>query len=225
VFGFLSFGGLEGAASLEGISVTLILVLIVVIFAKVIGGSAPSDQGFTLSVFAPASGISLSAIAVASTRTPSPNCTGWRGRVRGRVVARPRSSGRSGRSSGSAGRARTRCRCRPVGIRGPVRSGRSSTGSSWMRARRRASSGGGTCTRDRDRSDADVYITAAMQGAGRVDPVKGHGGRRPAPWNAPGRVTTGRSADVFPNDGTPHASLSDLRSAIGPAQMGFRRAG
>jgi amino acid transporter len=52
--------------SLEGISVTLILVLIVVIFAKVIGGSAPSDQGFTLSVFSPASGISLSAIAVAS---------------------------------------------------------------------------------------------------------------------------------------------------------------
>src|SRR6478735_8574813 len=52
--------------SLEGISVTLILVLIVVIFAKVIGGSAPSEQGFTLSVFSPASGISLSAIAVAS---------------------------------------------------------------------------------------------------------------------------------------------------------------
>jgi amino acid transporter len=52
--------------SLEGISVTLILVLMVVIFAKVIGGSAPSDQGFTLSVFSPASGISLSAIAVAS---------------------------------------------------------------------------------------------------------------------------------------------------------------
>jgi amino acid transporter len=38
----------------------------VVIFAKVIGGSAPSDQGLTLSVFSPASGISLSAIAVAS---------------------------------------------------------------------------------------------------------------------------------------------------------------
>jgi amino acid transporter len=52
--------------SLEGISVALILVLIVVIFAKVIGGSAPSDQGFTLSVFSPASGISLSTIAVAS---------------------------------------------------------------------------------------------------------------------------------------------------------------
>jgi len=41
-------------------------VLMVVIFAKVIGGSAPSDQGFTLSVFSPAGGISLSTIAVAS---------------------------------------------------------------------------------------------------------------------------------------------------------------
>src|SRR3954465_1054859 len=51
---------------LEGISLTLILILMVVIFAKVIGGSAPSDQSFTLSVFAPASGISFSTVAVAA---------------------------------------------------------------------------------------------------------------------------------------------------------------
>ena len=48
----LAFGDIRVATrsllGLEGISVTLILVLIVVIFAKVIGGSAPNDQDFTL---------------------------------------------------------------------------------------------------------------------------------------------------------------------------------
>src|SRR4051812_31289572 len=66
----LAFGDIRVATrsllGMEGISVLLIIVLMVVIFAKVIGGSAPSDQGFTLSVFSPASGISLSAVAVAS---------------------------------------------------------------------------------------------------------------------------------------------------------------
>src|SRR3954466_9323009 len=52
--------------SLEGISVALILVLMVVIFAKVIGGSAPSDQNFSLNVFTPAGGISFSTVAVAA---------------------------------------------------------------------------------------------------------------------------------------------------------------
>src|SRR4051812_27216674 len=52
--------------SFEGISVALIVILIVVIFAKVIGGSAPNGQGFTLSPFVPASGTPVGAIAFAS---------------------------------------------------------------------------------------------------------------------------------------------------------------
>ena len=66
----LAFGDIRVATrsllGMEGISVLLILILMVVIFAKVIGGSAPSDQSFTLSVFAPASGISFSTVAVAA---------------------------------------------------------------------------------------------------------------------------------------------------------------
>ena len=66
----LAFGDIRVATrsllGMEGISVTLILVLMVVIFAKVIGGSAPSDQGFTLDVFSPAGGISFSTVAVAA---------------------------------------------------------------------------------------------------------------------------------------------------------------
>src|SRR4051812_15795841 len=66
----LAFGDIRVATrsllGMEGISVTLILVLMVVIFVKVVGGSAPSDQGFTLSVFTPESGISFSTVAVAS---------------------------------------------------------------------------------------------------------------------------------------------------------------
>src|SRR3954470_11438341 len=53
----LAFGDIRVATrsllGMEGISVTLILVLMVVIFAKVIGGSAPSHQDFTLDVFSP----------------------------------------------------------------------------------------------------------------------------------------------------------------------------
>jgi amino acid transporter len=66
----LAFGDIRVATrsllGMEGISVTLILVLMVVIFAKVIGGSAPSHQNFTLSVFSPAGGISFSTVAVAA---------------------------------------------------------------------------------------------------------------------------------------------------------------
>jgi amino acid transporter len=51
---------------IEGISVLLILVLMVVIFAKVIGGSAPSDQDFTLEVFSPPAGIPFSTVAIAA---------------------------------------------------------------------------------------------------------------------------------------------------------------
>jgi amino acid transporter len=52
--------------SFEGISVALIVVLIAVIFARVIGGSAPNGQGFTLQPFVPASGTEIGAIAFAS---------------------------------------------------------------------------------------------------------------------------------------------------------------
>ena len=52
--------------SFEGLSVTLILILIVVIFWKVIGGSAPNGQGFTLEPFVPAAGTPVGAVAFAS---------------------------------------------------------------------------------------------------------------------------------------------------------------
>src|ERR671921_417205 len=67
---FLAYGDVRVATrallSFEGISVTLILILIVVIFWKVIGGSAPNGQGFTLSPFVPASGTAVGAVAFAS---------------------------------------------------------------------------------------------------------------------------------------------------------------
>ncbi len=57
---FLAYGDVKMATrallSFEGISVTLIIVLIVVIFWKVIGGTAPNGQSFTLKPFVPASG-------------------------------------------------------------------------------------------------------------------------------------------------------------------------
>src|SRR5690348_10504999 len=66
----LAYGDVKMATpallSFEGISVTLILVLIVIIFWKVIGGSAPSGQSFSLKPFVPASGVTVGAIAFAS---------------------------------------------------------------------------------------------------------------------------------------------------------------
>jgi amino acid transporter len=52
--------------SFEGISVALIVILVAVIFVRVIGGSAPNGQGFTLQPFVPASGTEIGAIAFAS---------------------------------------------------------------------------------------------------------------------------------------------------------------
>jgi amino acid transporter len=52
--------------SFEGITVSLIVILIVVIFWKVIGGDAPSGQDFTLKPFVPAEGTTIGAIAFAS---------------------------------------------------------------------------------------------------------------------------------------------------------------
>ncbi len=67
---FLAYGDVKIATrallSFEGISVTLIVILVVVIFWKVIGHTAPNHQGFTLKPFIPASGTTVGAVAFAS---------------------------------------------------------------------------------------------------------------------------------------------------------------
>jgi amino acid transporter len=67
---FLAYGDVKVATrallSFEGISITLIVILVVIIFVKVIGGSAPNGQDFTLKPFVPASGTAIGAIAFAS---------------------------------------------------------------------------------------------------------------------------------------------------------------
>lgn len=52
--------------SVEGISVLLIVILVVVIFSQVIGGTAPNGQEFTLEPFVPAADITIGAVAFAS---------------------------------------------------------------------------------------------------------------------------------------------------------------
>jgi amino acid transporter len=52
--------------TIEGISVTLILILVIVIFAKLIGGSAPGNQGFTADIFKVPSGTSFDTVATAA---------------------------------------------------------------------------------------------------------------------------------------------------------------
>jgi amino acid transporter len=68
--GIFAFGDIRVATrsllGIEGISVTLILILMAVIFAKVLGGSAPNDQDFTLDVFSPPGGIPFSTVAIAA---------------------------------------------------------------------------------------------------------------------------------------------------------------
>jgi amino acid transporter len=56
----------RGLLSLEFLSVTLVAILIVIIYAKVIGGSAPNGQDFTLKPFVPSSGTTIGAVAFAS---------------------------------------------------------------------------------------------------------------------------------------------------------------
>ncbi len=66
----LAFGDIRVATrsllGLEGLSVLLILVLMVVIFAKVFGGTAPGGQEATADVFSPPGGIPFSTIAIAA---------------------------------------------------------------------------------------------------------------------------------------------------------------
>lgn len=52
--------------AIEVISITLVVILCVVIFARVLNGSAPHEQKFTFSPFLPGGGINFSAIMAAS---------------------------------------------------------------------------------------------------------------------------------------------------------------
>lgn len=67
---FLAFGDIRVATrsllGIEGISVLLIVVLMIVIFARVLGGSAPDGQEATLDVFSPPGGIPFSTVAIAA---------------------------------------------------------------------------------------------------------------------------------------------------------------
>jgi amino acid transporter len=50
--------------SIEGLTVALIIVVAVVVLIKVIGGSTPANQDFTLSVFNPPSGVGTKALSI-----------------------------------------------------------------------------------------------------------------------------------------------------------------
>ena len=52
--------------SMEGLTVALILVLVVVIFTRIFGGGAPGDQEFTLSAFALPSGVDFGRVGLAT---------------------------------------------------------------------------------------------------------------------------------------------------------------
>lgn len=66
----LAFGDIRVATrsllGIEGLSVLLILILMVVIFVKVLGGSAPDGQEATLDVFSPPGDIPFSTVAIAA---------------------------------------------------------------------------------------------------------------------------------------------------------------
>jgi amino acid transporter len=57
---------MRGLLTAEGISVTLILVLVVIIFVKLLAGSAPAHQGFTANIFKVPSGTSVGTVATAA---------------------------------------------------------------------------------------------------------------------------------------------------------------
>ena len=67
---FFAYGDIRVATrsllGLEGISVLLIVVLIVIIFVKLIAGTAPQDQGITADIFKVPSGTSLDTVATAA---------------------------------------------------------------------------------------------------------------------------------------------------------------
>ena len=51
---------------MEGLTVTLIVIVVVVIFARVLADSAPGGQSFTLSPFTLPSGVGLSTVALSA---------------------------------------------------------------------------------------------------------------------------------------------------------------
>jgi amino acid transporter len=67
---FVAYGDVRVATrallSMEGLTVALIVVVVVVIFARVFAGTAPSGQSFTLSPFTPPSGVGLGTVALAA---------------------------------------------------------------------------------------------------------------------------------------------------------------
>jgi amino acid transporter len=67
---FIAYGDVKVATrallTMEGLTVTLIVIVVVVIFARVFAGTAPSDQSFTLSPFTPPSGVGLGTVALAA---------------------------------------------------------------------------------------------------------------------------------------------------------------
>jgi amino acid transporter len=70
LLGFFAYNDIRavtrGLLSMEFISVALVTILIIVIYVKVIGGTAPNGQDFTLKPFVPESGTSIGTIAFAS---------------------------------------------------------------------------------------------------------------------------------------------------------------
>ena len=52
--------------TIEGISISLIVLLVIIIFVKLIAGSAPGDQGFTADIFKLPDGTSLDTVATAA---------------------------------------------------------------------------------------------------------------------------------------------------------------
>src|SRR5918997_416335 len=67
---FVAYGDVRVATrallTMEGLTVALIVVVVVVIFARVFAGTAPSGQSFTLSPFTPPSGVTLGTVAFAA---------------------------------------------------------------------------------------------------------------------------------------------------------------
>ena len=50
--------------SIEGLTVTLIIIVAIVVLIKILGGSTPAHQDFTLSVFNPPSGVGTKALSI-----------------------------------------------------------------------------------------------------------------------------------------------------------------
>src|SRR5262245_33101658 len=67
---FIAVGDIRVATrtllTIEGASITLIVLLVIIIFVKLLAGTAPADQGFTLDIFKVPGGTSLDTVATAA---------------------------------------------------------------------------------------------------------------------------------------------------------------